>query len=380
MAQQTFSFIERRAFWEAHNKRCAYCTEPLSFASLEIDHIVPESCKNLSAVDWEKLKRSHGLADDFNLIGYENLMSSCGRCNSRKSGEMFKPGLLAINLAVAHRARPRVEKLVARFTREDEQDKLRFQLASGLESGSITSNDISKALTDARAKSGKFKLNSSFPLFGDASIMEISKEMHEEYLDKGLVLPDWIREGLRLVNEAGEEKFVKTLREYQEATDRSFYALSNAEMKSAYSLFIRPLRVLELLKTSKLAEKSFIDDPRKGLADVDSLPATLLFAFPPDSLDPQKAIFQGLQSKTIGDLNSQGLAKITRVSSDLLSVEFQDCWTLMFELMRVDVNDDGIQELVINWSGGPLQGTLSTGAVMVLSKASEEQSFTVLDL
>jgi hypothetical protein len=40
MAQQKFNFFERRAIWEAHGKRCAYFGDPLSFALLEIDHIL----------------------------------------------------------------------------------------------------------------------------------------------------------------------------------------------------------------------------------------------------------------------------------------------------------------------------------------------------
>jgi len=43
MPRSNFSVIERRAIWEAYNKRCAYCEMVLSFRDLEIDHVVPQS-------------------------------------------------------------------------------------------------------------------------------------------------------------------------------------------------------------------------------------------------------------------------------------------------------------------------------------------------
>jgi hypothetical protein len=151
-----------------------------------------------------------------------------------------------------------------------------------------------------------------------------------------------MHEGLRLVSDDDREVRARTLREYQQATGSGFYPLSNVEMQVATRMFERPLSILSILQTGSLAERSFMDHPRVGLADISLLPATLLFCTEDMTSDPNVGQKRAsLEQKSIRDLISAGEAKITDVASDVLGVESDDCRTFMFEIMRADVNGDG---------------------------------------
>jgi hypothetical protein len=276
MAEQRFNYFERRAIWEAHGKRCAYCSEPLSFGQLEIDHILPEGLMKDPA-RWSRIREEQGLPTEFNLRGYENLQPCCRRCNARKLAEPFLPGRTAIELGVARRAKGRIEELIASFRKADQKDKLRFAIAAALESGQLSEREIANVISAAGANPEAFRLSTTFQLFGDDPVGEISIAAYERYLDVRLSLPPEMQKGLRLVAHDNREVRVLTLRQFQQAVANGFYALSNSEMQVAYCSFERPLAVLRVLRTAEPAQQSFMDEPRVGLSDISLLPATLLF-------------------------------------------------------------------------------------------------------
>ncbi|HXO91670.1 MAG TPA: hypothetical protein VN849_12865, partial [Stellaceae bacterium] len=50
----------------------------------------------------------------------------------------------------------------------------------------------------------------------------------------------------------------------------------------------------------------------------------------------------------------------------------------MFEIMRADVNGDGVQDMLIHWGAGPIDGTLRMGDVIVLTRRSQEEMFSII--
>ena len=65
----------------------------------------------------------------------------------------------------------------------------------------------------------------------------------------------------------------------------------------------------------------------------------------------------------------------TDVASDVLGVESDDCRTFMFEIMRADVNGDGVQDMVIHWGAKPIDGPLRMGSVTALTRRSHDEMF-----
>src|ERR1700730_22625 len=227
MAQQKFNFFERRAIWEAHGKRCAYCGDPLSFAQLEIDHILPEAL-----LDDDELRNrilgEQGLSAEFSLHGYENLQPGCRRCNARKLAEPFPAGRTAIELGVARRIRDQIEALIERFKKADQRDKLRFAIAAAIGSGELSEQEIGVVISAARVNNRIFRLSARLELLGDEPIGEISTADYERYLNARQALPAGMEEGLRLVSDEEREVRVIKLRELREGETNGNYAHSHA--------------------------------------------------------------------------------------------------------------------------------------------------------
>lgn len=70
--------LVRRTLWEAYNKKCFYCKEPISFNNFQIDHLIPKSLGNEQAIE------TYELSENFELDSYYNLVPTCFPFNNRK--------------------------------------------------------------------------------------------------------------------------------------------------------------------------------------------------------------------------------------------------------------------------------------------------------
>lgn len=375
MAMQKFSLYQRRAIWEIHGKRCAYCRDPLDYANVEIDHILPESLLQ-NHVALEQMLATQGLTSAFDIQGLENLAPSCWKCNNRKSSAAFNPGRLAIELGVAARLKLQIAERIEKLVGAEKLEKLRFALAAAVESGGLSELDVANVVAVARANAGIFKLSSPQWLVGDEPLGELSTENQSRYLNAPVALPESMATGLRLQNDENAETFVNTLFEYESAVARGFYVLSTFEMAVASNSFERPLAVLKILVSARVANQSFIDSPRCGLSDISLMPADIMFTTADMTSDPACAGQRdALCGKTIQDLVTIGEVKIVRVGSDLCVVEYNGGRTLMFEILRADLNGDGIQDLLIHWGGGSTDGTYSSASIVALTRTSNTALF-----
>jgi hypothetical protein len=71
VSKQKISCLVRFSLWQAHNRVCTYCGEPLTFSETDIDHVIPEALR-------AEEKRYHdtilslGLPEDFDISSYSN--------------------------------------------------------------------------------------------------------------------------------------------------------------------------------------------------------------------------------------------------------------------------------------------------------------------
>lgn len=368
MAGRKTSFFLRQALWEAHGHRCGYCLNPLKFAEMEVEHIVPLAFQDLPGEEWQITAKKNGLPPSFEFEAPTNFLPSCRTCNRRKGSEfLIRDGTILL-LSIAERMAPRVVELSEWFRQEDDKDRQRFALAGALDAGTLTKEDVQNVVSSVRATKGIFSLSAPFSVFGDASLKELSQQQYDYYLDHGLALPDWLKDGLKLDSDSSDVTHVKTLREYVDARSRGFYPLSNACMKTAAAWFERPLDVLKALKKARVAERSFIDDPKKGIADIALLPASLLFNLE-EKISPDT---------TIQALVTAGKANITRVASDLIEIDYDEHWTVLLELMRADLDGDGIQDMLVHVGGGPLGGTMYMSYTTALARRSTTEPFSIV--
>lgn len=89
MSSQSFTAAQREAIWLAHSCKCAYTRETLDVSNFHIDHIIPESLKENPVLMAETLSKL-GLQQDFDLLGWENLLPCRPGVNLQKSVTVFE--------------------------------------------------------------------------------------------------------------------------------------------------------------------------------------------------------------------------------------------------------------------------------------------------
>jgi len=93
MARHVFTLAERWGVFAAHGTkqgtRCWLCTEPLDFATTDIDHLLPEDLLNDPA-ELQRVLADYGLPPDFDLNSFENWLPAHSTCNRKKRDHVFR--------------------------------------------------------------------------------------------------------------------------------------------------------------------------------------------------------------------------------------------------------------------------------------------------
>ena len=139
MSKYVFTPGEKYGVWEAHGRKCRWCSEPIVFKECEIDHIIPESLATQQAT-LSQVKIDLGLGADFQLNSFKNWVPICGNCNKQKSNKTFQATPLFLNvLADAAANEDRAMKIAARFNADGKYGSKIFALIqAGQKAGELT--------------------------------------------------------------------------------------------------------------------------------------------------------------------------------------------------------------------------------------------------
>lgn len=377
MARKTFPTSKRAAIWQAHNYRCIYCTELVVFADLDIDHIIPDYLKE-KPEQLSDLLKDYELGD-FDIDGLMNLVPSHRHCNLQKRGQILPKSRALHFLSIAESRYDKACKIEFELKEQAKKDKFAVLLQVALDEGRISPEQLTKLVTRYNESQNIFEVLSAFP-FVDSELKGFISSTDIDSLYDRPILPR--RYGLEKLNMGrktsdGEEKIeVKTCHEWAEAVRDGYYALTTYDIKEE-TYFKRVYALVIALAKAKVPKHSFISEQRVSIANFDLLPVTLLPALSGDDVEElQRFESEGVH---IRDLIEQGRVKVVSSSPLSLTLHYNYMGLYLNEILRADLNDDGVEDLLLGIYSWTLEGTFGAGGTVALSRLGIDQPFTTAE-
>ncbi len=357
----------RTCIWRAHGKRCVYCGEPVSFLQLEIDHIIPERLAS-EPHELAKVLNELGLPSNFGTNSLLNLVPAHASCNREKSSRVFMTGNVRFFLERAAAREDTVLACIEKMKLQAQKENLLANLASGLQAGNVQMTDVMGMLRD----SASFPLTSSIKFADESEISEIAQRDIEELLDKPILIGGQTEFAAEFANSSGNKMTVRTCREYRAARAAKYYADTTYDRKS--EAFLKAAdAVLAAVARAQPATVSYVSSPYCGVADLDLLPKELLPALSTDDA----AAISAMTESSLAELAVKKQIEIISVSSRHLSFTWKGVGVMLMELLRADIDGDGIEELLVQYYKYALGGTFGYGEIGVLSRTGPDQRFVL---
>jgi len=356
----------RFAIWHAHSKKCAYCGEPVSFAELDIDRIIPENLKD-NSVELERVKSDVGVASDFRMNSMVNLLPAHRHCNLKKSGQPFQPSNTRYFIELASRKEAAIHRYLDAFALRTQKERALAVLRGAIESGTLTMADVS----DVEYGSRSFLLSTDLEFRDGSRLGAIPPAEVDELLDKPLLIGrSKDIDGIEFVGDYENPMVVRTCREYRAARAAGYTTKTNFDLKmEAY--FKSSDAIINAVANAQVASVSYLRNPHAGVADLHLLSKRVLPYFDPDA---DKRIAQ-ITEPSLRELARAKKILIVDVSSTRLQFEWEGAGAVLTELMRADLDGDGIEEILIEYFTYAVGGTLGIGTTGVLRRFGPDAMF-----
>lgn len=356
--------VRRYAIWKAYGQRCFYCCENIRYREFEVDHIIPQT---LAGVELQQILEASGLPQDWNIQNLENLVAACSMCNRKKSDRLSSPRQMILLTTGAKAHVPIVEALIERYTREDRSDKVRAFLEQALLSGDFTSDDFEK-MKKMAVGTGAVSLTTPIN-FADIALSELSavdiarlREQRLNAITIEMQMPDKKR------------RTISSVADYDRAKADCGFAITATDLRCE-GHYKNASAIFQAVALAEEPARSFIRSPRVGVCDIELLPASLLQSLGP--LDEWAHFIDRFD--TIADLVRSDEAIITQVGSAFIQVKpNRGLLTSIMELLRADLDGDGIEDILIAIHGRAIGGSHGHSAdPVVLSRHSEKDHFAI---
>ncbi len=369
MSSQKIELDLRHAIWLTHNRRCVYCSEPLSFAEVDIDHVIPETLAGKPELP-EILARLD-LPAEFDLFSIQNLVPTHRRCNLAKTSDVFNEASARFFLHRAEKASANVQKLVTSKKKRESREDLLSTVGEAIRSGLILPMDLQESQPPDQLRLTKPLVFADTP---NEFVESISPEEVERFLDRPVLIGGNPVFAADFGDDSGVRMTVRTCREYRAALAAGFYAKTTYDIKS--EAFLKTTNaILTAAALVRVPLISYIRKPHRGVADLDLLPSSVLPCVSPDDAE----MIAGMKGLSLGDLLGRGEIKILRLSSSELSLEWN--WGLMLrEVCRADFDGDGVEDILCECYCWATEGTLGFGWTSILARIGEDSTFVVSQL
>jgi len=391
VAKRAFTVLERRAIWEAHERRSAYTGDPVDFADLHIDHVIPE--RTLHDGTLPGLLARLDLPVDFDVNGYENLLPARPFENLRKGGEELDEGSTRFFLGMARGKKSRVEELAARYRRDGARARVLMALETAGKQGEVSRDDVIRVLDEIGDPDRAFALLTSLKLGGGDTVERIRATDLDGLRHIPLLSADQADGGrLRLVNDTDEEVYVQSVHEYEHALAEGFFAFNTYEIKTSV-VFEHASHLLSALSDAIEPRHRFISEGTKGIHSLELLPIAAVAALEfgesgllkgrkaAGYLDAERledgayALPADYHTTSVEQLVAEHVLQIAGCGTNHLRLEWGGMGILMWEVVRGDFDGDGYEDLLVSHYVYATEGTLGYGGSVILTRKSMTDLF-----
>ena len=376
MTRRTYPTSKRAAIWQAHERRCIYCTELITFADLDVDHIIPSHLKNKQD-ELAKLLNEYGLNNNFDIDSMLNLVPSHRHCNLQKRGRVLPKNRALHFLSIAEDRYDKACKIELELKKQTQKDKFTVLLQIALDEGRISREELSSLVVGHNEPQDMFEVLTALP-FVDSELKGFLSSTDVDSLYDRPILPRLHGlDKLTMVRETfpkTEKIEVRTCHEWAESVRDGYYPSSTYDIKEE-TFFKRVYSLVVALAQAKVPKYRFITDQRVSIVNFDLLPVTILPALSRDDVDELNRF--KADGVGISDLIAQGRVKIVSSSPLSLTLHYDYMGLYLNEILRADLNDDGIEDLLIGSYEWALEGTFGAGYTLALTRLGIDQPFTV---
>lgn len=340
MSKQQFSAAQREAIWSAHGGKCAYTQALLDISSFHIDHILPESFLQKPGV-FAQIAKGLGLADDFDLRGYGNLLPCAPGANLQKGAIAFGSSNARFFLEIASSKRAKVEANLIKIGQRNDVGRVLVMLQQKLDRGEVTVDRVAAILERyADEPEEIFKLIEAMQFTDYEEVTFVRKADIDDIRDRRVRFgPNDHITAVTLTNDEGETRDVSTCREYELAKAEGYWAESNFDIKMSTWLEHQS-GLLNALQAAKTPTQSYLSDPRVGIVDLSLIP----FSMFPKFEEPEIPIEANV---TYHDKVNDGTLIVRNVRQNLLKIEEPEgMGQQLMEVARADFNGDGIEDML----------------------------------
>lgn len=370
MSKYKFNLIERQSLWEAHDKKCFYCGELVYFRELHIDHIVPENLINNESKLKDFISES-GLPNTFEINSYVNWVPCHSRCNKRKGGEMFELHTTLYYLDLARRKIEKIRRIESSINSKLHAEKLSFSIALALSENKISASEIKDLLAQYDKDKAKFKLLSELEFVNRVYRNWISQGDFTELLKQPVKTGSPENDGVSLTGPDDSEIInVKTCEEYFDYIKKGFYARTTYDMKME-AFFERTCGLIKAIGEATIPTFNYISDSKVSINNFELLPLSLFKSFVPDT----RRQIKSLEGLTFQDWIDNGNFEIIEQFENGFKIVHSGEGLLMIELLRADLNNDNVEDVLVHCYSFATGGTLGVGYNNILSRQTTESKF-----
>lgn len=253
----------------------------------------------------------------------------------------------------------------------DEQ-RAKMLLVLSYAEGSINKDELIKYIEEVSAVENKLEFLNGLNFIDTTLIShDLSNQNIDDFYTRDVKTGSQ-NGGLELTNPENESETieVRNCRDFYKYMDKGYYAMTTYDMKDE-SYFNQTCDIIRAIEKIKPAKVSFME--KIGIIDLEYWSGDIISFLGPEEDYPN------YDETSIKELVESGEFKIRKTTSNSIQWEFGGNGQYIAELLKGDLNDDGIEDMLIFNYIYSVEGTFGYGFTQKWTKKKEAKYFELIE-